>query len=114
MAKAKGIPVNELVKIILAERFAKGEGGAPSDAEVKAAIRLGFAADFWQEYAELKKKRQAEALNEGEQARLIELSDKVETANSHRMAYLSLLAELQNIPLETLVQKHARGLLPYV
>ena len=51
-------------------------------------INQGLPESIWQEYHGLIAKRRAETLTQEEQARLIELSDRIEQTHAERMAHL--------------------------
>lgn len=65
----------------------------------------GFSDDFWAEYKMLIQKRQAEAIEIEELARLIKMSDRLEKTNVQRMKYLIELSRLRNVPVRDLMQQ---------
>jgi hypothetical protein len=68
-------------------------------------INLGVSTDTWTEYHALIAKRQAEALTDEDQEKLIEISDRLEAANVRRMQALIELAELRGQSLPTVMQE---------
>ena len=78
---------------------------ANKESELLKNAHLDLPFTFWEKYLELKRKRQQETLTPIEQQELINLSDQLETANASRMPYLIELAQVRNIPLETLLQQ---------
>jgi hypothetical protein len=73
------------------------------ESELLLRINQGLSADVWQQYEELKQKRQMENLTAAEHQTLIELSNQIEEANAKRIESLAKLAVLRNISIETLM-----------
>lgn len=65
----------------------------------------GFSDDFWAEYKMLIQKRQDEAIEKEELARLIKMSDRLEKTNVQRMKYLIELSRLRNAPVRDLMKQ---------
>ena len=78
---------------------------ANKESELLKNAHLDLAFTFWEKYLELKRKRQQETLTPIEHQELINLYDQLENANTTRMPYLIKLAQVRNIPLETLFQQ---------
>jgi hypothetical protein len=75
------------------------------ESDILKEINLGVSTDTWSEYHNLIAKRQAEALTEEEQQRLIEISDCLEAANVRRMKALIELSDLRGQDLSTVMQE---------
>jgi iron-sulfur cluster repair protein YtfE (RIC family) len=76
-----------------------------TESELLQQINLGLPQATWDTYHELIAKRRAETLHPEEQQTLIEISDRLEQANAHRIQCLIELASLRNISLEALMQQ---------
>ena len=99
--------INEEVFVLLQEIQHKINGPQLSahESELLREINKGFTLDFWNRYHELQKKRRDETLTDEEQAELLQCSDRIENANVERVRHIVKLAELQNVPLPTLVEQ---------
>jgi hypothetical protein len=87
------------VKLILLEK-------QPSrDSDLLKEINLGLSPETWSEYHTLIAKRQAETLTAVEQQQLIEISDRLESANVRRMKALIELSDLRGQSLDSLMQQ---------
>ncbi len=75
------------------------------ETELYLKINQGIPADLHQEYRALVNKRDDMELTEGEYARLLELSDRIETVTVDRTQALIQLANLRNIPLMQLMDE---------
>ena len=75
------------------------------EADILQQINIGLSPESWSQYHSLIAKRQAEALTELEQSQLIEISDRLESANIGRMKALIELAELRGNSLDALMQE---------
>ena len=73
-------------------------------------INLGINETTWQQYQELKQKRQVETLTRSEYETLITISNQIETANAQRIEALTKLAALRRVSLENLMEE--LGLVP--
>ncbi len=74
------------------------------ESDLLKEINLGISADIWTEYHKLIAKRQAEILTEIEQQRIIEISDRLESANVRRMKASIELANIRSQSLDTVMQ----------
>jgi hypothetical protein len=68
-------------------------------------INLGLPEEVWQRYRVLIQKRQAEMLEESEQAELTAISDQIEELNVRRMERLAELAQLRNSSLRAVIEQ---------
>lgn len=66
-------------------------------------INRGFSDEFWKKLQELDQKRRAAILTEAERLELIEMTEQMEAVNLDRMKALSVLAELQETDIDTLM-----------
>jgi hypothetical protein len=78
---------------------------AHAEADLLQKINIGLSQETWDRYHALIVKRRAETLNTEEQARLIEISDRIEQANAHRIEALIELAKLRNTSIAALMQE---------
>ena len=105
-AQRKGLDVRSYVLDLLRESLAESEATAerpPSDSELLEEVNRGFPGEVWQRYRELVSKREAETLSADEHAELIELIDRIEVANAHRIECLAELATRRQVPLRALM-----------
>lgn len=68
-------------------------------------INQGLSESIWQEYHDLIAKRRAETLTTEEHARLIALSDSIEAVHAERMSHVAELAQLRQVPFQTLLDQ---------
>ena len=66
-------------------------------------INEGISSDTWEQYEELKRKREAEILSENEHQTLLQISNQIEEANAKRIELLSRLALIRKVSLDTLM-----------
>ena len=85
------------------DRTSKRLSQAESDLLQK--INHGLPEAVWQEYHDLIAKRRAETLMPQEHARLVSLSDSISEAHAERLTHVAELAQLQQMPLETLMRQ---------
>jgi len=69
----------------------------------KICIGLSLSPQTWDTYHALINKRRAKLLNIEEEAKLIEISDRIEQANIQRLSTLIELAKLRNTTLRKLM-----------
>ncbi len=69
------------------------------EAELLEQVSIGLSQDTWKRYHTLIAKRQAETLTPAEQTELIEISERIEQANVHRIQVLIALSERQGTSL---------------
>jgi hypothetical protein len=84
------------------------------EAELLHRINLGLPPELWDRYHTLIAKRRAEQLTPDEQKTLIELSDRIEHANAHRIEAAIELATLRNASLEAVMEELGINAPPYV
>ena len=82
----------------------------PSETDLLKKINLNISEQEWLEYKQLNELRRAEMLTEQTHQRLIEIGDKIETANTERIKNLLVLAQLRDVSLEKLM--HDLGISP--
>ncbi len=68
-------------------------------------INHGLPEAIWQEYHDLIAKRRAETLTPEEQVRLVTLSESISEAHAERLAHAAELAQLRQMPFETLLKQ---------
>ena len=83
---------------------------SPSETDLLKKINLNISEQEWIEYKQLNELRRAEMLTEQTHQRLIEIGDKIETANTERIKNLLVLAQLRDVSLEKLM--HDLGISP--
>jgi hypothetical protein len=76
-----------------------------TETDLLQKINIGLSQETWERYHALTIKRRAETLTIEEQTRLIEISDQIEQANTHRIEALIELANLRNTSLSALIQE---------
>lgn len=77
---------------------------SPEESKLLKKINASLSAIDWEHYQILLAKRDAEALNAQEQAKLIALSDQIEEANARRMKAVAELARLRKTTVPALVE----------
>jgi hypothetical protein len=75
-----------------------------SEFDLLQKISIGLSPETWDSYHALINKRRVELLNIEEEAKLIEISDRIEQANIQRLNILIELAKLRNTSLIELMQ----------
>ncbi|MFN8473740.1 MAG: hypothetical protein U0822_16240 [Anaerolineae bacterium] len=68
-------------------------------------INRGVPPEVRQPYGELNDKLHDETITPEEQRELLELSDEIELADAERIRHLTALAQLRNIPVDTLMSQ---------
>jgi hypothetical protein len=76
-----------------------------AETELLQKINIGLSQQTWERYRDLIVKRRGETLSDREHVELIEISDRVEQANSRRIEALIELAKLRNSSLTALMQE---------
>jgi hypothetical protein len=103
-ARNQGISLEDFIAKTLTLAIQKPVNKAkPTEEQLLEKINLGISENVWREYKELKLQRKAETLDTKQVARLIELSDKIESANARRVKYLVQLSQLKKVPLRQLM-----------
>ena len=107
LAAAKGFQVDDFIVKMLEEQIPTQQLSVDEkrQLELLEKINMGLPIALWEQYAILKVKRQEETLTPSEQVELIDISDQIEQANAARMPFLIELAQLRNIPVESLFQE---------
>ena len=116
-AEKAGVTPDAYVANLL-ERHLRSPGSEASnlsetETRLLQQINLGLSQSTWQHYHELIKKRRAETLTPDEHKHLIEITNKLEIANAHRMSALVKLAQHRQIPLEALMDELGIKAPPY-
>lgn len=107
LAAVAGLEVKEferfVAKVLAMQAQRRTQTLPAREAELLRQINLGIMPATWQRYDELKAKRRAAMLSEGEHAELIEIGDQIELANARRITALSQLASLRNTSVDALM-----------
>src|SRR5262249_23560147 len=85
----------------------------PGEAVLLQKINQGPDPVTWNRYHELVARRRAEALEAGEHAELIALSNQIEEANAVRLEHLVKLAQLRRTTLRGVMEQLGLGRAPY-
>lgn len=91
------------VAVLLARR--KAPSIPQREAVLLQQINTPLPADTLAEYQELSQKLHGHNITPDEHERLLSLIDTVERADAERMQHLFELAQLRNLPLDTLMQQ---------
>ncbi len=104
-ARRRGLDAKSFVLDLLRESLAskKSPQSTRSESELLEEINRGFPSEVWGRYRELVAKREAETLSTEEHADLIDMIDRVELANAHRIECLAELATRRQVPLRVLM-----------
>ncbi len=107
LAAAKGFQLDDFIVKMLEEQIPTQQLSVDEkrQLELLEKINMGLPIALWEQYAILKVKRQEETLTPSEQVELIDITDQIEQANAARMPFLIELAQLRNIPVESLFQE---------
>ena len=106
VAQAEGLDVSALVRETIEARLRQYDPARSlTEAELLARISKGFTETFWSRYRRLIAKRHAETLTRKEQQELIGMSDQLEAWHVERLQYLTRLAEIRHISVDTLTQE---------
>lgn len=74
------------------------------ESELLIRINKGLPSDIQKRFDELVARRQDETLTPGEQRELISLAEKIEKSDAERVRYISELARLRGISLDSLMK----------
>lgn len=112
------LPAAELDQFVARVLALRARLKAPSLPEQEAALlrkinSSGLSTTQQHQFAELDRKRQAETLSTTEHQELLNLIDEMEAQNVERMRSLTLLAQLRQVSLTTLMQNLGIKVLPY-
>jgi hypothetical protein len=77
---------------------------APSEADLLRQVSLGFSTDWWVTYRALIAERQAEVISDVNLARLVEMSEDLETANVVRVEALGKIAKIRGCTIEQVME----------
>ncbi len=107
LAADKGFQLDDFIVKMLEEQIPTQQLSVDEkrQLELLEKINMGLPIALWEQYAILKVKRQEETLTPSEQVELIDITDQIEQANAARMPFLIELAQLRNIPVESLFQE---------
>ncbi|OQX08808.1 MAG: hypothetical protein BWK73_24410 [Thiothrix lacustris] len=111
------LPAAELEQFVTRVLALRARLKAPTipdqEANLLHKINIGLSAIQQQRFADLNLKRQEEALTDEEHQELLVLIEEMETKNVERIQNLSLLAQLRQVSLTTLMQNLGIKALPY-
>ena len=91
------------VSTLLAQR--KATNLSKRETELLLKINQGLSSDLQQQYDALMAKLQADTISPPEHKTLLDLIDQIEQRDADRMKALVELAQLRNLPLETLLNQ---------
>jgi hypothetical protein len=108
-ASRRGVAPDAYAVAALRERLRQDQNGPRplpgGESSLIAQINQGLAEEKWERYGQLVAKREAETLGEQEHKELLGLSHQIEMDNARRMELLIKLAQLRDLPLETLMRQ---------
>ena len=111
------LPAAELEQFVTRVLALRARLKAPTipdqEANLLHKINIGLSAIQQQRFADLNLKRQEETLTDEEHQELLVLIEEMETKNVERIQNLSLLAQLRQVSLTTLMQNLGIKALPY-
>ena len=111
------LPAAELEQFVTRVLALRARLKAPTipdqEANLLHKINIGLTAIQQQRFADLNLKRQEETLTDEEHQELLVLIEEMETKNVERIQSLSLLAQLRQVSLTTLMQNLGIKALPY-
>jgi len=111
------LPAAELEQFVTRVLALRARLKAPTipdqEANLLRKINIGLSAIQQQRFADLNLKRQEETLTDEEHQELLVLIEEMETKNVERIQSLSLLAQLRQVSLTTLMQNLGIKALPY-
>jgi hypothetical protein len=111
------LPAAELEQFVTRVLALRARLKAPTipdqEANLLRKINIGLSAIQQQRFADLNLKRQEETLTDEEHQELLVLIEEMETKNVERIQNLSLLAQLRQVSLTTLMQNLGIKALPY-
>lgn len=98
-------PDSYIVRLLQQELQARATSArlSPEETDLLQRINASLSALEWERYRALLAKRDAESLNDKEQAELISLSDQLEEANVRRMEAVSELARVRRVTVPELM-----------
>jgi hypothetical protein len=106
-AQQKGKALNQYITGLIREKVSSPKPKVSSltadESRLFQVINKGFSTDFWTKLRHLDKKRQEMILTESENIELIEMAEKMETANVERLKALIELATIRQIDLDVLM-----------
>lgn len=76
-----------------------------SESALLQQINIGLSEREWQRYHQLRNRLADETLTPDEQVELLDLTDRIETANVQRVAALIQLAEIRNTSVDALIDQ---------
>ena len=104
IAAERGEEVEDLIADLLKEKLLPIPNRMQrKEAELLLKINLGISEEEWNHFYQLLEKRDMEIMTPQEHRELIDLTEKIEKANTRRMQYLTELALLKNISLDQLM-----------
>ena len=108
-AKQQGVEVSLYVSQFLEQIFPKKTTTTSfvsnREAELLQKINLNIPTEEWQLYLDLKAKKQEKTLSNSEKNDFFRLIEKVENANTERIAVLAELAQIRKTPIRVLMQQ---------
>ena len=111
------LPAAELEQFVTRVLALRARLKAPTipdqEANLLHKINIGLSAIQQQRFADLNLKRQEETLTDEEYQELLVLIEEMEAKNVERIQSLSLLAQLRQVSLTTLMQNLGIKALPY-
>ena len=111
------LPAAELEQFVTRVLALRARLKAPTipdqEANLLHKINIGLSAIQQQRFADLNLKRQEETLTDEEHQELLVLIEEMEAKNVERIQSLSLLAQLRQVSLTTLMQNLGIKALPY-
>ncbi len=111
------LPAAELEQFVTRVLALRARLKAPTipdqEANLLRKINIGLSAIQQQRFADLNLKRQEETLTDEEHQELLVLIEEMEAKNVERIQSLSLLAQLRQVSLTTLMQNLGIKALPY-
>jgi uncharacterized protein YqeY len=106
-AQQKGKALNQYIAGLIREKVSPPKPKISSltadETRLFQVINKGFSTDFWTKLRYLDKKRQEMTLTESENIELIEMAEKMESANVERLKALIELAAIRQIDLDILM-----------
>lgn len=109
-AARRGCNIQEYVVQAVAECLRRDQQNvlpclSEHESQLLQQINIGLPEETWQRYRALVAKRRHEDLTPDEHREIMQISDRLEHLNAHRIALLIELARLRNLPLRTLMQQ---------
>lgn len=105
-AKEEGVSADTFVARVLEQHLRRRAISVPeSEAELLRQLNLGLTAQQWRRLYQLRDIMENEALSAEDQAELIGLTDRLESANAKRIEALIKLAALRRTTLDALLEE---------